>query len=492
MPRQYKMTWLPNRLAWRKMFRGKVYQVSTRQLEEQGHEVLAHTKDGSRIAANGWWRQMELKLAACSRPPQRPLLPMEDVFAAHLGVPPEDVNNPALTDDLYEVGPGVDPRAGPVASIPGLGGELNQAAMRVALGDFLVRHLMAGEPLPEQFAALLPPARVQQITEGAKLLRGEPAAPGQDINAHADAFLKGQELRMAAGDITVGAFDNKRRWLRQFIDFFGPTSAAMAVTDASLDAWDNHCLAKRAEGTWKDYFARDVRMTAKEFVRWLSDKGAIPPPTYLSKKSRRFRLEGREIKPWAVEEYRSAVEGSKGRIRLILLLMGNTGLTQGDASDLKDSEVDWEGGYIVRKRSKEKRVKNAPVVRYKLWPSTFALLKQNRSGGPRVIVTVHGTPYVTEKLKDGKRHRKDSFWAAFRFVTARVRKTIPGFSGSPKGVRKLTASLLEEHPAFGKYVQHFLGHAPSSTATRYYVKPSQEQFDEAVLWLGKKLGQIAE
>jgi hypothetical protein len=131
------------------------------------------------------------------------------------------------------------------------------------------------------------------------------------------------------------------------------------------------------------------------------------------------------------------------------------------------------------------------VVRYKLWPTTLALLKKHRSGQERVLVTNRGTAYVRDRLTEvGKRLRSDSFWAAFRLVRDRVRKSIPGFDGTPKGIRKMASSLLEEHPTFGRYTQHFLGHSPSTTAKKHYVRPSQQQFDEAVLWLGRQLGQV--
>jgi hypothetical protein len=59
-----------------------------------------------------------------------------------------------------------------------------------------------------------------------------------------------------------------------------------------------------------------------------------------------------------------------------------------------------------------------------------------------------------------------------------------------KLLRKTAASLLDSHPEFGRYSQLFLGHSPRTIADRHYIKPSQERFDAAVLWLGKQLGQV--
>jgi integrase len=478
MPRQYEMTWLPKRLAWRKMFRGQTYQISTRQLEEQGHEVLSHTKDGSRIAANGWWRQKEIEVEAASRPARRTPLPLEDVVSAWVGHPIYDI-----TGDVLEGGP--DP------SLPEE--ERARANLQRWLAEMLTE-LAAGGAMPHWAKYFLPPTRLQQIEAGVKGLRGEPsAAPDKRLGAHAETWLAEQKLRAEAGDISPGGYDNKRRWVGPFLDFVGRDSAAEAVTDPLLDAWDNHCLGKRAEGAWKDYWARDVRVAVKEFVRWLADRGLIPRPAYLGRKSRRFRLEAREVKPWSVEEYRAALAATTPRTewaKLVLLLAANCGFYGKDAADLKDSEVDWDRGYVERKRSKAKNVQSAPVVRYKLWPTTLALLKKYRSGGGRVLVTNRGTAFVRDEMKGGKVRRANAFRNAMDRIRDRVRQTTPGFDGSSKGVRKMAATLLEEHPAHGRYAQHFLGHAPSTTAGRHYVRPSQEQFDEAVTWLGKQLGQV--
>ncbi|NTV80798.1 MAG: hypothetical protein HGA24_05170, partial [Candidatus Aminicenantes bacterium] len=59
--------------------------------------------------------------------------------------------------------------------------------------------------------------------------------------------------------------------------------------------------------------------------------------------------------------------------------MLNCGMTQKDVSDLLVSEVDWDEGRIIRKRSKTADVENVPVVNYLLWPETIRLLRQERA-----------------------------------------------------------------------------------------------------------------
>jgi hypothetical protein len=54
----------------------------------------------------------------------------------------------------------------------------------------------------------------------------------------------------------------------------------------------------------------------------------------------------------------------------------------------------------------------------------------------------------------------------------------------------LGATLLGKHKDYGRFAPFFLGHSPRTVADRHYVAPSQELFDEAVLWMGKQLGQV--
>jgi len=88
MARVYHMTWVPSRRGWMKEYRGKKYAVSCRQLG------VPETKESSYQAANQWWQQKKAEIDAASRPPERPLLPFEDVLRAWHGSPA------AFTDGL--------------------------------------------------------------------------------------------------------------------------------------------------------------------------------------------------------------------------------------------------------------------------------------------------------------------------------------------------------------------------------------------------------
>jgi integrase len=75
-----------------------------------------------------------------------------------------------------------------------------------------------------------------------------------------------------------------------------------------------------------------------------------------------------------------------GQSRLHFLLCLNAGFLASDINDLRRSEVDWSAGTITRRRTKTREHEAAPVVRYKLWPETFGLLKRWRSADDPEIV----------------------------------------------------------------------------------------------------------
>jgi hypothetical protein len=164
-------------------------------------------------------------------------------------------------------------------------------------------------------------------------------------------------------------------------------------------------------------------------------------------------------------------------------------MTQVDVSELRDNEVDWTAGRITRKRSKTATCENVPEVCYQLWRSTFALLKQYRSGSDRVLLTESGKPFIRKELVDGKLTKADGIASNFAHLRRKLRKCQPGFKRSLKQLRKLGASLLESHHEYGRYVSYFLGHSPRTVKDRHYAVPSQELFDDAVAWLGQQLGQ---
>lgn len=232
--------------------------------------------------------------------------------------------------------------------------------------------------------------------------------------------------------------------------------------------------------------ASTVLAIVSSFIRWLWQNDVLET---LPRNIRELSVTVPKTKPKVItkEEIKSLLEAGDDVRRLYILLMLNCGMTQKDIADLRQSEVDWQTGRITRIRSKRQHAENPPIVEYVLWRETFQLLVKQRSTTERVLLTRKGTPLVEEQvIENGFARSRDTIYSKFLHFPAFQSLKERGIS--PKHFRKTAASMLDAHPEFSRFAQHFLGHTPVTIAERHYVVPSQERFDAAVKWLGEQFG----
>jgi hypothetical protein len=356
------------------------------------------------------------------------------------------------------------------------------------MAQLLASTVAKGEPLPEGIAAQLSPARLQQIESGMKSIRGENAVPvEQTLKTHVDAWLALQERLVAIGELTGARYDVMRHHMQHFLDLAGPTAAVFSIDAALLQKFYELLISKITAGTWSKAYCRDVFSTGRRFVRWSIEQGTIPPLPNIASRFR-FGSTTKAIQVWTRDEVRHVFGKASDRMRLYLLLALNIGAMQQDIADLQDDEIDWTEGRVRRKRSKTRDKANAPVVSYLLWPETLRLLEQFRSGKATVLLAETGRPLVRKELREGgKLHASDTIGISFQQLQARLE-----FRKSFKHLRKTGASLLAEHPIYGRFAQHYLGHAPSTMADKHYIQPPQQLFDDATQWLGQQFGFVSD
>ena len=176
-------------------------------------------------------------------------------------------------------------------------------------------------------------------------------------------------------------------------------------------------------------------MTARQFISRLATLKLIPLPGNI--RERRFRFNhtaAARIETFTIKEVRSllaACDGFSDRTKLYILLMLNCGMYQNDIAELRQDEVNWTESTLTRARSKT-RERHGPVVTYKLWPETFALLSQHCSAGDRVLVTDEGNPLVREWLEDGRYRKYDAVRSAwFRLAEKTGREEEPAGYEAP-------------------------------------------------------------
>ncbi len=318
------------------------------------------------------------------------------------------------------------------------------------------------------------------------------ASDDQSLRAYVDRYLKDKEHQAAAGEISVGRQNALISHLTHFQDCVGKDTAVGEIDGETLARYHGNLLGKVTSKTWSRATAGHCMTSVKSFVRWLWQIEAISTlPRVLDGKSTVLTISKPmpKVITFTKEEITSLLGGASDRTKLYVLLMLNTAMTQKDIADLQLSEVDWNEGRIVRKRSKTADCENVPTVNYLLWPETLRLLKQERAVGSKDLVlrNTTGNPIWSEEItSDGKYKKNDNVRNAFE----RLRKKLK--IGKPlKSLKKSSASLLHDNEKFSALASLFLGHAPRSISDRHYTQVPQNLFDQAIRWLGTEFGLVA-
>jgi integrase len=503
--RVYLMSWIPRQKRWMKMYRGKRYAVSCRQLR------VPATKDDSWRAANDWWEAKQAELDAAVRPvTDQGTLDVVSVLQREGGV-----------DLLDRIDKGLGATNMLILLEAFVKENLREPAQVEAAGRKFLEAYRAGT-LPQDLVEQTFTRELVNAFEGSVqlLAEGPPVSPDLTVGGQVRRWVETQRALATAGEITPDRADNNRICLYHFRDFVGAGSAVEAVDEAKLHEFFLFCLRKvevgrnakqrgkkpkrtggpkkerrppneekkekdavEAKECWSAAYAKKVFDVARTFIRFLWESRLIELPRNIGSKAFRFGNGAKAVQTWTVEEFKELVGAATGQLKLHLLLMANCGMLQTDISDLLDSEVDWTDGRLTRKRSKTRDSGHVPTVSYKLWPLTFELLKQYRSGGDVVLLTESGNRWVDKRLLDGCLVKADNIASCYAWLKKRT-----GFKKPLKQIRKTSASLIESHAEYGRYKSHFLGHSPRSVADRHYAAPSPELFDRVVAWLGEKYG----
>jgi integrase len=426
------MTWVPAQRRWIKKHRGKMYSVSCRQLG------TAESRDASATAANTWW-DAKLKEIETAPPTE------EDLKANAFKVW-------SMVQDWKQLAE--DDRERLVDSL---------------VGEGQYRKIRA------QAEAMVEAAAKQTPTD-------------RTVAAQVDAWKSLLHSACQSCQLSEGRYDAYCRRIRPFMDWIGSRTAIDGIDEAKIEGYYGHLSRQVTAGKYSPSSAHELLMTAKQFISRLAALKLIPLPGNI--RDRRFRFNHSapaEIEIFSVEEVRAFLAAcTSERTRLYILLCLNCGQYQNDIAELRQEEVDWRTGTIKRARSKT-RERGGPVVTYKLWPETFALLKRLRSDGDLVITTEDGNPLVKEWLEDGRYRKYDAIRSAWFRLAEKMglKKMKLGL----KHLRKTSASLLGEHPQYKFYATHFLADSPKHMTEKHYVKPSEAEFFEALEWLrGRLLG----
>jgi integrase len=315
-----------------------------------------------------------------------------------------------------------------------------------------------------------------------------PGPPEGTLALWADRYLQGRDQRIQQGVLKPRSRRQARVALGHFTAVLSPGLPVQNLSPEEWERWGDHCQAQAArrrlqggrEG-WAPDYARKVYKHARTFMRWLYEVEALPLP--LRNLDRRLRFphaQPRPKKTYTRLELHLLLKAAQGQHQLHILLGLNTGAYEVDIAQLQRSQVDLTNATITRRRVKTEDLPNTPEVTYPLWPATLKLLKAHLAPqGAFALLNAKGKPWATSELKGGK--LRETHGISNLFDAARHRA---GVGGSWKALRKTSATTLRTQ--YPDCVLHFLGESGKSVADRPYTTPDPDQFNGAVMWLGRE------
>lgn len=304
------------------------------------------------------------------------------------------------------------------------------------------------------------------------------------------AQFRNRKVAQAAGaQLSAGRCEVLRIALEKFSRHFGGSRSIDEIDGEALLGYQAHLLGEVGAKTIRPAYAKDQLAAVTQWVRWLwtTERIANLPRCLRDRTNRELviKVPRQKVTGFDVADVKRMLAGTTDRTKLYLLLALNCGFTQIDIANLTIAAVDLKAKTITWKRSKTKDEENVPEVCYPLWSQTVELLRKERGQHDTLWLTNEdGGPLKVEELNGGKLRKNDNIRNAF----ARLCRKLGIKQAKFKLLRKTASSMLDNNNDYARFAQHFLGHAPQTTAGTHYVTPSANQFRNAIAWLGQQFG----
>jgi len=180
------------------------------------------------------------------------------------------------------------------------------------------------------------------------------------------------------------------------------------------------------------------------------------------------------VKMLTLEEFAKAYNVASERMKCLMILALNTGMTQTELSTLTPDMVNFDESRLIRARHK-----TGVQGSWRLWPRTVSLLQgQMNMTKTLAFETEQGKPLVHRNSGT----RSDSVQLAWARLVRKsgIRKL--GF----KSIRKLGGQLIREEAGL-EVAQLYLAHKGSSVAEQHYTTPVYDRLDVALLNVWNKV-----
>jgi integrase len=218
----------------------------------------------------------------------------------------------------------------------------------------------------------------------------------------------------------------------------------------------------------------------KSFVKYCYTRRYCERPLNLDDRRLTWKVDKTQKPELDVKAVLEFLNTLPDRLKLYALLAFNCGANNIDIASLKRDQFDLKVGTLIRKRVKTESWESVPLVKYKLWKPTVALLKQqmatsgelallDRAGQPLYIASKEGHGTVYDKIK--------STW----------RDTLGRSSERPytlKDFRTFGSMLLQNSP-YRSYRDPWLGHATEKVSEEHY--SGTEDVCQACEWMEREI-----
>ena len=293
--------------------------------------------------------------------------------------------------------------------------------------------------------------------------------PAEKLTDFVTLFLE-SKLAQVNGQVrkpkTYGDLVDRFKPLKAFVG----SSTLDSLNENLLRRYYNHVLSLNLSG----YRQKNLFKAFLSLTRWLSSEG------YLDKMP--CNLGG----PWEFVEHlkdgqRQTPEklasflftkddvarcltklGPTGRACVLLGL--NCGFTEADIAVLRKSQVNLTEGRLIYSRTKTVRVKNAPMINYRLWNVTIEALRAVESQSEDLwFLTSEGQPLKTSKIVEG-RHVEWSVIAKSWQVWRESGK-VPD---KPFKMLRKTGDTIIGDSRYRAFTELYLADKPTSIAGKHY------------------------
>ena len=322
----------------------------------------------------------------------------------------------------------------------------------------------------------------------------------QQLDYHIDRFIDAQYRRCAEGQIKVGRLEKIKNMIKTYRNWSSIVRVGKIGTKEHIEGYRRFLSDNVITEEWKPKYANDLFSGLKMLIQWLFDEEVLQEyPACLQRKGNKYSFTVPLPTPETIplEWVHKLLESANPRLKLYILLALNCGFVSSDIGQLTAEKYDPKAGRITYKRKKTEKFRNVPMVHYKLWDKTKALLDDeiaaNKKKYPKstkhLLMNENGSPLWTEYIDaEGKTHKSDNIASAFKRLVAKLRTVNPDMpSISFKQFRKTSSSLIRNDKMHAMYAWLFLGHSPQTTGDKFYNALDNTILDDTTAWLHDKI-----